>query len=68
MMYMSTRGLAPQMNVCSAIIKGIASDKGLYVPESFPQLSSDWERLSKLGYKELAQEVLAPYLPEFSEE
>ncbi len=66
MNYKSTRGLAPQMNVCQAIIKGIASDKGLYVPESFPKLDADWSRLSKLSYKEFAQEVLAPYLPEFS--
>ena len=68
MNYKSTRGLAPQMNVCQAIIKGIASDKGLYVPESFPKLDAGWTRLSKLSYKELAQEVLAPYLPEFSAE
>ncbi len=63
------------MNVCQAIIKGIAADKGLYVPEEFPQLAGAgedsgalWERLSKLSYKELAAEVLAPYLPEFSAE
>ncbi len=68
MIYKSTRGNAPEMNVCQAIIKGIAADRGLYVPETFPRLSSDWNRLSKLSYKELAQEVLAPYLPEFSAE
>ena len=28
MKYKSTRGLAPEMNVCQAIIKGIAADKG----------------------------------------
>ena len=38
MNYKSTRGIAPQMNVCSAIIKGIAADKGLYVPEYFPSM------------------------------
>ena len=56
------------MNVCQAIIKGIAADKGLYVPETFPGLASDWSRLAELSYKELAAEVLAPYLPEFSVE
>ena len=45
MKYKSTRGLAPEMNVCQAIIKGIAADKGLYVPESFPKLDGDWDRL-----------------------
>ncbi len=68
MNYNSTRGQAPQMNVCSAIIKGIASDKGLYVPESFPRLEKSWEELSMLNYKELAYTVLAPYIPEFTEE
>ena len=68
MIYKSTRGTAPEMNVCQAIIKGIAADKGLYVPSVFPQLDADWEKLSKLDYKELAQVVLAPYLPEFSAE
>ena len=56
------------MNVCSAIIKGIASDGGLYVPEEFPKIRESWNELSGLSYKELAQVVLAPYLPEFSEE
>ena len=65
------------MNVCQAIIKGIAADKGLYVPELFPRLGERpdgsfeeaellWDRLAKLSYKELAAQVLAPYLPEFS--
>ena len=63
MIYKSTRGLAPEMNVCQAIIKGIAADKGLYVPETFPQLEGDWDSLSRLSYKELAAKVLAPYLP-----
>ena len=56
------------MNVCQAIIKGIAADRGLYVPDHFPQLSGGWDRLSQMTYKELAQEVLAPYLPEFTAE
>ena len=67
MNYKSTRGLAPQMNVCSAIIKGIAADKGLYVPEVIPPLEKSWNKLAGYSYKKLAQEVLAPYLPEFSE-
>jgi len=54
------------MNVCQAIIKGIAADKGLYVPESFPQLDKDWCRLAQLSYDDVAAEVLAPYLPEFT--
>ncbi len=68
MNYRSTRGTAPEMSISQAIIKGIASDGGLYVPEKFPQLSCDWETLSKLSYKELAKEVLKGYLDNFTED
>ncbi len=32
MKYKSTRGIAPEMSASGAIIKGIAADRGLYVP------------------------------------
>lgn len=68
MKYRSTRAKAPEMTVSQAVIQGIAEDGGLYVPESFPQLSCDWEALGKLSYTELAFEVLKGYLDDFSPE
>ncbi|MBR6025414.1 MAG: threonine synthase [Firmicutes bacterium] len=68
MNYKSTRGKAPELTISQAIIKGIAEDGGLYVPEVFPKLSCDWEALSKLSYIELAKEVLRGYLDNFSED
>ena len=47
MNYKSTRGKAPELTISQAIIKGIAEDGGLYVPEVFPKLSCDWEAKTK---------------------
>ncbi len=68
MKYISTRGRSEAISVSRAIIKGIAEDRGLYVPEEIPQLSLDWAEMAKLGYTEVVQRVLAPYLPEFTAE
>lgn len=67
MKYNSTRGESLGKTAAQAIIKGIADDKGLYVPESFPQLSTDWEGIAKLDYMSVAKRVLKPYLPEFDD-
>ncbi len=66
MNYKSTRGKAPDLGIEEAIIKGIASDGGLYVPERFPRIEKSWDELSKLGYKDLAFEVLKPYFESFT--
>jgi len=68
MKYQSTRGSLNKLTISQAIIKGIAEDGGLFVPESFPKLDTDWEKLSSLSYKELAFEVLKGYLDNFSDE
>ena len=39
MRYISTRGQAPALNFEEVVLTGMASDGGLYVPESVPQLS-----------------------------
>ncbi|MBQ6670788.1 MAG: threonine synthase [Firmicutes bacterium] len=67
MKYKSTRGIAPEMSASGAIIKGIAADRGLYVPEEFPKLEA-FNHMAALDYKSIAAKVLAPYLSEFSAE
>src|SRR4029077_7268725 len=37
--YVSTRGEAPAVGVCDVMLTGLARDGGLYVPETWPQLS-----------------------------
>ena len=41
MKYISTRGLAPVLDFEGAMLSGLARDGGLYVPESWPQVSRD---------------------------
>ena len=39
--YISTRGEAPALGFCDVMLTGLARDGGLYVPEIWPQLSSE---------------------------
>lgn len=66
-LYHSTRD---KENICTAsqaILKGIAEDGGLYVPEQIPRLNKTLEELSGLSYQEVAYEVLRLYLTDFTE-
>ncbi|MFN0028473.1 MAG: threonine synthase [Acidimicrobiales bacterium] len=62
MQYVSTRGAAPALNFADVLLVGVATDGGLYVPESVPPLPADWDR--PRPYAELATEVMWPYLGE----
>lgn len=39
MRYISTRGLAPSLDFSECLLTGLARDGGLYLPESWPQIS-----------------------------
>ncbi|MGN1284972.1 MAG: threonine synthase, partial [Bradyrhizobium sp.] len=39
--YISTRGEAPVLGFCDVMLTGLARDGGLYVPETWPQLSHE---------------------------
>jgi threonine synthase len=41
MRFLSTRGEAPVLGFSDAVLSGLASDGGLYVPETWPQISPD---------------------------
>ena len=62
MHYVSTRGLAAQHTFSTILLGGLAEDGGLYLPESYPQVSdaelTAWRTLS---YAELANAVLAKF-------
>ncbi len=66
MNYKSTRGSAA-VTASEAIVKGLAPDGGLYVPEDFPAIA-DAETLMPLSYKERARAVLSAFLTDFSAE
>ncbi|WP_317931551.1 threonine synthase [Halioxenophilus sp. WMMB6] len=63
MKYISTRGLAPSLSFEEVVLTGLASDGGLYVPETLPQFSREeiasWVGLS---YQELAFKIIAPFV------
>ena len=44
MMYYSTNGRAPRADLRKAVVKGLAEDRGLYMPERIPQLPKDFLR------------------------
>lgn len=63
MRYVSTRGVAPTLGFADVVLAGLATDGGLYVPDSYPPLSVG----SSASYAELAASVVAPYAtPDFS--
>ena len=63
MKYISTRGQAPRLSFEDALLAGLASDGGLYVPESWPRLS-DATLGSFIGadYASVAKAVLHPFM------
>lgn len=64
MQYQSTRDSRLRVSASEAIVRGLAPQSGLFVPESFPQADLDaWKHLS---YPELAQKVLAGFLTDYS--
>ena len=58
MQYVSTRGSAPVLGFADVVLAGLATDGGLYVPQSWPSLPTD----TTGTYAELAAAVFAPYL------
>ena len=60
MQFISTRENAPKQTASDAIMRGLAPDGGLYVPESFPKLSQDVYN-TMLSYPELAAKVISPF-------
>ena len=58
--YLSTRGLAPKLRFSEILLGGLASDGGLYVPESYPRFTPvELEAMRGMSYRELAFAVLS---------
>ena len=67
--YFSTRGAKERVSSAAAILKGLASDGGLFVPDSFPQMTlSEIEALVPLSYEERAVRILRFFLTDYTEE
>ena len=69
MEYISTRGMGAKLTSAEAIIAGIASDGGLFVPEEMPKVSMDFiTGLQACSYEERAKRVLQCFLTDYSED
>ena len=67
MKFISTRGKCEVNCSAQAISKGLADDGGLFVPETFPQVSmSELESMLSMDYAERACFVLHKYLSEYN--
>ena len=63
MRYISTRGQAPALSFEEVVLTGLAPDGGLYVPETYPQMSKqEIADLAGLPYHEVAFRVMRPYI------
>ncbi len=63
MRYLSTRGAAPILDFRGATLAGLASDGGLYVPETWPTLTAaQIEAMAGLSYAETAVRVMLPFV------
>ena len=76
MKYLSTRAAASSLErkrFCEILLEGLAPDGGLYLPESYPQVSdatlSQWRQVyHQQGYAALAFEILSLYIDDIPAE
>ena len=67
-LYKSTRGDGTLITSSQAILKGLADDGGLFVPNYIPKLEISFEKLSQMSYQEVAFEVLHLMLTDFTDQ
>ncbi len=61
-LFRSTNGQSPTVNLREALLAGLAPDRGLYLPESFPELTfEEIAAFAKLPYHEIAFRVLSKF-------
>ncbi|MBQ2705996.1 MAG: threonine synthase [Agathobacter sp.] len=68
LMYSSTRNKNEKVTASQAILKGLATDGGLFVPDSIPALDVTVEELAQMSYQETAYAVMKQFLTDFTEE
>lgn len=68
LLYKSTRSKEETFTASEAILKGLASDGGLFVPTSIPTLDIALDALSEMTYQEIAYEVMKKFFTDFTEE
>ncbi len=67
-MYQSTRSGEQKVTASQAILKGLADDGGLFVPDHIPALDVSLDEIAKMSYQETAYEVMKLFFTDFTEE
>ena len=67
-LYSSTRGGGGKIKASQAILKGLADDGGLFVPDSLPKFDKSFAEFSAMDYRETAYNVMKLLLTDFTEE
>jgi threonine synthase len=71
--YISTRGDSSEATAAAAVIRGLAPDKGLYVPTSVPRIDPDFSGTAELpgggvSYREVATRVIGAFFDDYTAE
>ena len=66
--YKSTRNSNETATASQAILKGLAENGGLFVPDHIPALDVDLNKLADMTYQEVAYEVMSRMLTDFTKE
>jgi threonine synthase len=65
MKFCSTNNTNIEVSLKEAVLKGLASDNGLYMPVIMPKLTNDTiKNISKLSLQEIAFEIAKPFMQE----
>ena len=65
MKYYSTNGKAPIADLHKAVVKGLAEDRGLYMPERINQLPKEFfDNIDKMSFQEIAYTVANAFFGE----
>lgn len=67
-LYSSTRDSGKKVTASQAILKGLADDGGLFVPDHIPALALSMRELAGRSYQDIAYEVMRLFLTDFTEE
>lgn len=68
LLYKSTRGQESKVTASQAVLRGLAHDGGLFVPEEIPKLDMPIGSLAGKSYQETAYEVMKLFLTDYTEE
>ncbi len=69
MQYYSTNGQTPEVSLQEAVVKGLAADKGLFMPKQIKRLpDSFFNNIQNLSFQEIAFEVAKAFFGEDVEE